>query len=149
MNLTVSDLQVNYKNVAALKGISFDVANRAFITLIGSNGAGKSTTLRAISGLVHPSGGSITLDGQRIDHLPADRLLKMGIAHVPEGRRIFKDLSVLENLHLGAFIYSDQKKINNDLEEIFHHFPILKKGKISKPGHLAEVSSRCFPLAEL
>ncbi len=127
MNLTVSDLQVNYKNVAALKGISFDVANRAFITLIGSNGAGKSTTLRAISGLVHPSGGSITLDGQRIDHLPADRLLKMGIAHVPEGRRIFKDLSVLENLHLGAFIYSDQKKINNDLEEIFHHFPILKE----------------------
>ena len=127
MNLTVSDLQVNYKNVAALKGITFDVANRAFITLIGSNGAGKSTTLRAISGLVHPSGGSITLDGQRIDHLPADRLLKMGIAHVPEGRRIFKDLSVLENLHLGAFIYSDQKKINNDLEEIFHHFPILKE----------------------
>jgi len=127
MHLTVSNLQVNYKNVAALKGISFEVANRAFVTLIGSNGAGKSTTLRTISGLVHPSSGTIELDGERIDSLPADKLLRMGIAHVPEGRRIFKDLSVMENLLLGAFIYNDQQRINSDLEEIFSHFPILKE----------------------
>ena len=127
MELAVKDLMVNYKNVSALKGISFEVADRSFATLIGSNGAGKSTTLRTISGLIQPSSGTITLDGQRIDNIPADRLLAMGIAHVPEGRRIFKDLTVLENLHLGAFIYSDQKRIESDLEEIFTHFPVLKE----------------------
>ncbi len=126
MDLVVSDLKVNYQNVAALKGISFSVSAGAFITLIGSNGAGKSTTLRAISGLVRPSAGSVTLDDQRIDNIAADKLLSMGIAHVPEGRRIFKDLSVLENLLLGAFIYKDQHRINQDLDEVYRHFPVLK-----------------------
>ena len=126
MDLVVSDLKVNYHNVAALKGISFSVSAGAFITLIGSNGAGKSTTLRAISGLVRPSAGSVTLDDQRIDNIAADKLLSMGIAHVPEGRRIFKDLSVLENLLLGAFIYKDQQRINQDLDEVYRHFPVLK-----------------------
>ena len=126
MDLVVSDLKVNYQNVAALKGISFNVSAGAFITLIGSNGAGKTTTLRAISGLVRPSAGSVTLDDQRIDNIAADKLLSMGIAHVPEGRRIFKDLSVLENLLLGAFIYKDQQRINQDLDEVYRHFPVLK-----------------------
>ena len=126
MDLVVSDLKVNYNNVAALKGISFSVSAGAFITLIGSNGAGKSTTLRAISGLVRPSAGSVTLDDQRIDNIAADKLLSMGIAHVPEGRRVFKDLSVLENLLLGAFIYKDQHRINQDLDEVYQHFPVLK-----------------------
>ena len=126
MDLVVSDLKVNYQNVAALKGISFNVSAGAFITLIGSNGAGKTTTLRAISGLVRPSAGSVTLDDQRIDNIAADKLLSMGIAHVPEGRRIFKDLSVLENLLLGAFIYKDQHRINQDLDEVYQHFPVLK-----------------------
>ena len=126
MDLVVSDLKVNYHNVAALKGISFSVSAGAFITLIGSNGAGKSTTLRAISGLVRPSAGSVTLDDQRIDNIAADKLLSMGIAHVPEGRRIFKDLSVLENLLLGAFIYKDQHRIKQDLDEVYQHFPVLK-----------------------
>ena len=126
MDLVVSDLKVNYQNVAALKGISFSVSAGDFITLIGSNGAGKSTTLRAISGLVRPSAGSVTLDDQRIDNIAADKLLSMGIAHVPEGRRIFKDLSVLENLLLGAFIYKDQQRINQDLDEVYRHFPVLK-----------------------
>ena len=126
MDLVVSDLKVNYQNVAALKGISFSVSAGDFITLIGSNGAGKSTTLRAISGLVRPSAGSVTLDDQRIDNIAADKLLSMGIAHVPEGRRIFKDLSVLENLLLGAFIYKDQHRINQDLDEVYQHFPVLK-----------------------
>ena len=126
MDLVVSDLKVNYQNVAALKGISFSVSAGAFITLIGSNGAGKSTTLRAISGLVRPSAGSVTLDDQRIDNIAADKLLSMGMAHVPEGRRIFKDLSVLENLLLGAFIYKDQHRIIQDLDEVYQHFPVLK-----------------------
>ncbi len=127
MKLNVTDLHVNYHNVAALKGISFTVEDGGFITLIGSNGAGKSTTLRAISGLVRPSAGQISVDDQPLNNIPADQILKLGIAHVPEGRRVFKDLSVIENLMLGAFIYKDQNRINQDLQEIYRHFPVLKE----------------------
>jgi branched-chain amino acid transport system ATP-binding protein len=125
MKLTIRDLHVNYNNVAALKGITIDVDTGAFVTLIGSNGAGKSTTLRTISGLIKPSGGVVELDGKRIDQLGADKIVKLGIAHVPEGRRIFKDLSVLENLLLGAYIHTDKSEINSQLESIFTRFPRL------------------------
>jgi len=125
MNLSIQNLQVSYNNVAALKGVSFNVADGAFITLIGSNGAGKSTTLRTISGLVKPSSGEVKLDGERIDQLSADKIVRLGIAHVPEGRRIFKDLSVLENLLLGAYIHIDKMKINEELEKVFTRFPRL------------------------
>ena len=125
MKLAIRDLSVRYHNVEALKGISVDVADGDFITLIGSNGAGKSTTLRAISGLVQPHSGSIELDGERIDTLSADRIVRRGVAHVPEGRRIFKDLSVQENLYLGAFIHADKAAINADLESVFKRFPRL------------------------
>ena len=127
MKLSVRDLGVNYHNVAALKQVSLDVPDGAFVTLIGSNGAGKSTTLRAISGLVKPSAGSIYLEDQRIDTLSADKILRLGVAHVPEGRRIFKDLTVEENLYLGAFIYNDGHRIADDLNRIFDRFPRLKE----------------------
>lgn len=127
MKLSVDNIRVNYHNVAALKGISFEVPEGAFVTLIGSNGAGKSTTLRAISGLVKPASGEIRLDGQRIDAIGADRILKLGIAHVPEGRRIFKDLSVEENLRLGAYIYNDSEKIESDLQQVFGRFSRLEE----------------------
>ena len=125
MKLAIRDLSVRYHNVEALKGISLDVGDGDFITLIGSNGAGKSTTLRAISGLVQPHNGSIELDGERIDTLSADRIVRRGVAHVPEGRRIFKDLSVQENLYLGAFIHSDKAAISADLDSVFKRFPRL------------------------
>ena len=125
MKLSIQDLQVNYNNVAALKGINFDVDDGAFITLIGSNGAGKSTTLRAISGLVKSDSGTIRLNGERIDQLGVDTIVRMGVAHVPEGRRIFKDLSVLENLLLGAYIHNDKSRINMELEKVFERFPRL------------------------
>lgn len=127
MKLSVRDLGVNYHNVAALKRVSLDVPDGAFVTLIGSNGAGKSTTLRAISGLVKPSTGSIHLEDQRIDTMGADKILKLGIAHVPEGRRIFKDLTVEENLFLGAFIYNDSNQIAKDLDRIYVRFPRLQE----------------------
>ena len=127
MQIQVADLKVSYHNIAALKGISFSVEDGAFITMIGSNGAGKSTTLRAISGLVKPSAGSISMDGERIDQLPPDKIVELGISHVPEGRRVFKDLTVLENLHLGAFIYNDQDRIKQDLEDVYSHFPRLRE----------------------
>ena len=129
MLLKLQNVSVHYHKVAALKGISIEVDEFAFVTLIGSNGAGKSTTLRTISGLEHPSSGEIYFDGQRIDKLPADKILKLGIAHVPEGRRVFKDLSVTENLRLGAFVRVDKEEIEADLENVFERFPHLRERK--------------------
>ncbi len=125
MLLEVRNIQVHYGHVAALKGISLEVEEGDFVTLIGSNGAGKSTTLRAISGLDHPSVGEIIFNGQRIEKLSADKIVRMGIAHVPEGRRVFKDLTVTENLRLGAFTRDDKQGIEDDLEKVFQHFPRL------------------------
>ena len=127
MQLKVIDVCVHYGNVAALKGVSLDVEEAGFVTLIGSNGAGKSTTLRTISGLNHPSAGVIIFEGERIETLSPDKIVKMGIAHVPEGRRVFKDLTATENLLLGAFTRDDQKGIEEDLEMVFDHFPRLRE----------------------
>lgn len=129
MLLEVKDIHVHYGQVAALKGISLEVGEADFITLIGSNGAGKSTTLRAISGLNHPSSGVIIFDGKRIEQLSADKIVKLGIAHVPEGRRVFKDLTVTENLLLGAFTRDNQAEIADDLEQTFERFPRLRERK--------------------
>ena len=127
MLLQVRDIHVHYGPVAAVKGISLEVDEADFVALIGSNGAGKSTTLRTISGLEQPSAGSILFDGEAIDRLSADRIVRLGVAHVPEGRRIFKDLTVAENLRLGAFTRDDQKAIEADLEKLFNVFPRLRE----------------------
>ena len=129
MLLTLKDVHVHYNNVSALKGISINVEQGDFVTLIGSNGAGKSTTLRTISGLEKPSSGEIHFKGRRIDQLSADKILKLGIAQVPEGRRVFKDLTVLENLRLGAFTRSDKGEIENDIDKVFNYFPRLEERK--------------------
>ena len=125
MLLEAINIHVHYGQVAALKGVSIQVEEGDFVTLIGSNGAGKSTTLRTISGLDHPSAGEIVFKGQRIDQLSADKIVKMGIAHVPEGRRVFKDLTVTENLLLGAFTRDDKDGIEEDLQKVFKYFPRL------------------------
>ena len=125
MLLQVQNIHVHYGPVAAVKGISLDVDEADFVTLIGSNGAGKSTTLRTISGLEQPSAGQILFDGRNIERLSADRIVRLGIAHVPEGRRVFKDLSVVENLRLGAFCRGDQDAVEQDLQKVFKRFPRL------------------------
>lgn len=125
MLLTLQEIHVHYNKIAALQGVSIEVEEGDFITLIGSNGAGKSTTLRAISGLEKPSSGEIRFRNQPIHNLTPDRILKLGIAQVPEGRRVFKDLTVKENLLLGAFTRGDQSAIKRDLESVFGHFPRL------------------------
>jgi branched-chain amino acid transport system ATP-binding protein len=127
MLLQVRNIHVHYGQVAALKGVSLEVGEEDFVTLIGSNGAGKSTTLRTISGLNHPSSGEIIFDGERIEQLAADKILKLGIAHVPEGRRIFSDLTVTENLLLGAFTRDDKEGVKKDLSGIFDRFPRLRE----------------------
>ena len=125
MLLEVKDIHVHYGPVAAVRGISLEVGEADFVTLIGSNGAGKSTTLRTISGLEHPTSGSIIFDGKPIEKLSADRIVRLGIAQVPEGRRVFKDLSVTENLRLGAFTRDDNAEIEKDLQQVFGYFPRL------------------------
>lgn len=129
MLLQVNNIHVHYGQVAALKGISLEVSEGDFVTLIGSNGAGKSTTLRAISGLDNPSSGEIIFDGKNIEKMSADQILKLGIAHVPEGRRVFKDLTVTENLRLGAFTRNDKAEIEEDLESVFDRFVRLRERK--------------------
>lgn len=126
MLLNLSDIFIHYQKVAAVQGISIELEEGQLVTLIGSNGAGKSTTLRTISGLVRPSDGEIWYDGQRIDGFSPDKILKMGIAHVPEGRRVFPGLTVMENLYTGAFVRSDKEGIKRDLQNVFEHFPVLK-----------------------
>lgn len=126
MLLNLKDIVIHYQKVAAVQGISIRVDNGQMVTLIGSNGAGKSTTLRAISGLVRPTAGAIQFDGERIDDRSPDRILKLGIAHVPEGRRVFPGLTVMENLYTGAYVRSDKEGIKRDLEKTLGHFPVLK-----------------------
>ncbi len=125
--LRIDDISVHYQKVSALKGVSLRVDQGAIVTIIGANGAGKSTTLRAISGLAPLSAGSIVFAGERIDGLPAERIVGLGIGHVPEGRRVFAEMTVLENLMTGAFLRSDRQAIAADLEEVFSHFPKLKE----------------------
>jgi branched-chain amino acid transport system ATP-binding protein len=127
MLLELNNLSVHYHKVAALTAIDMAVAERAVVTIIGANGAGKSTTLRAISGLVRPSSGEIRFDGRRIDQLPPEQIVALGIAHVPEGRRVFPDLTVRENLNTGAYLRKDKVQIARDLDNVFGHFPRLRE----------------------
>jgi branched-chain amino acid transport system ATP-binding protein len=127
MLLEITNVHVHYHKVAALKGIDMVVPDDGIVTIIGANGAGKSTTLRAISGLVSISKGEIVFAGKRIDGLAPEKIVSLGIAHVPEGRRVFPDLTVEENLRTGAFLRSDKVEIAKDLDEVFEYFPRLKE----------------------
>lgn len=140
--LKVEDLNVHYGAIHAIKGVSFDVDKGEIVTLIGANGAGKSTILRAISGLIKPSGGKITYtrsEGQEEDltNVPAHKLVDLGISHVPEGRRIFANLSVLDNLELGAYHRKDKAGIAEDIEWAFTLFPRLKERRRQIAGTLS------------
>jgi branched-chain amino acid transport system ATP-binding protein len=130
MLLEIKNVQVHYHKVAALKGVDMTVPDNGIVTIIGANGAGKSTTLRAISGLARISQGEIIFAGKRIDRLPPEKIVALGIAHVPEGRRVFPDLTVEENLRTGAFLRSDRAAIESDLEDVFKRFPRLKERRV-------------------
>ena len=118
---------MHYHKVAALRGVSMDVPDGSVVTIIGANGAGKSTLLRAISGLEALSEGEVRFAAQRIDGTPPDKVVALGVAQVPEGRRIFPDLTVLENLNTGAYLRRDREEVAKDLEGVFDHFPRLKE----------------------
>ena len=127
MLLEVRDATVHYHKVAALRGVSMDVPDGSVVTIIGANGAGKSTLLRAISGLETLSEGEIRFDGRRIDGTLPEQVVGLGIAQVPEGRRIFPDLTVQENLDTGAYLRRDREQMARDLDDVFDHFPRLKE----------------------
>jgi branched-chain amino acid transport system ATP-binding protein len=131
------DIHTNYGNIRALKGISLKVERGEIVTLIGSNGAGKTTTLKTIIGTLRPVKGEIRFEGKRISGLSTNRVVRMGIAHSPEGRRIFPRMTVLENLELGAFARDDRHNVAADIERVFALFPRLKERYHQKGGTLS------------
>lgn len=135
--LEINDIVVNYGMINAIKGISFSVEKGEVIALIGANGAGKTTTLHTISGLLRPKSGNITFNGVDITKVPAHKIVSMGIAHVPEGRRVFSQLSVMENLKMGAYTRSSQAEKDETLEVVFNRFPRLKERMNQAAGTLS------------
>ena len=135
--LEVKDLEVYYGVIQAIKGISFEVNEGEIVTLIGANGAGKTTTMQSIMGLIPAKGGSITYEGKSINKVPTHKIVQMGMTQVPEGRRIFQELSVYDNLIMGAFTKKDQKQVKEDIEEIYARFPRLKERKNQIAGTLS------------
>lgn len=137
MILSVKNVSVNYGKVAALRGVSFDVERGRIVTLIGANGAGKSTTLKTISGLGPIASGEIYFEGKRIDRLLPQQIVKIGISHVPEGRRLFPSMTVMDNLEMGAFLRNNKRDIKNDLERAFKYFPVLSTRRKQRAGSLS------------
>ncbi|MBQ9327373.1 MAG: ABC transporter ATP-binding protein [Solobacterium sp.] len=135
--LKVENLVVRYGMIEAIKGISFEVNDGEIVTLIGANGAGKTTTMHAISGLLKPVSGSILLDGTDLTKIPSHQIVTMGLAQVPEGRRVFAQETVEENLILGAYFRKDKDKIQADMENVFELFPRLKERRLQAAGTLS------------
>jgi branched-chain amino acid transport system ATP-binding protein len=135
--LTVRGIETFYGNIQALKGISFEVPQGSIVTLLGANGAGKSTTLKSISGLTPPTKGAVTFMDQSITGRSPEQVVRMGIAHVPEGRELFPELTVLENLKMGAFTRRDKREVQQSLERVYAHFAILAERRAQLAGTLS------------
>jgi len=135
--LALQDIHVYYGNIAAVKGLSLEVYPGEIVTLLGSNGAGKSTTLRTVSGLLRPRKGSVSFEGQRLDGIPAHEVVHRGIAQSPEGRRIFPRMSVDENLDLGAYVRNDRDAVNADKQRVLELFPRLRERIHQKAGTMS------------
>jgi len=135
--LKVEEIHTYYDHIHALKGVSLEIHEGEIVCLIGSNGAGKSTTLMTISGVLHPARGRVLFKGQDITHSPADRIVGLGICQVPEGRRILPRLSVADNLEMGAFLRRDREGIRQDLEKVYELFPVLAERRRQQGGTLS------------
>ena len=147
MMLEVKDLVVSYGAIKALKGISFEVNQGEIITLIGSNGAGKTTTLHSLSNLIRKVSGSIVFEGTDITNLSADKIVAMGLIQVPEGRRVFANMSVKENLEMGAYLRKDKTQIKKDMEECYQLFPRLKERLSQMAGTLSGGEQQMLAMA--
>lgn len=145
--LKVDGIDVFYGNIHALKGVSLEVNKGEIVTLIGANGAGKTTLLKTISGLLRPKNGDIVYEGASIAGKAAQTIVKQGISHVPEGRRVFANMTVEENLELGAFLRKDKEGIQQDFAKVFQLFPRLEERASSWPARFRAASSKCSPSA--
>jgi branched-chain amino acid transport system ATP-binding protein len=145
--LEVQDLRVRYGAVEAVKGLSFQVSERAIVSLIGANGAGKTTSLRALTGLVRPSGGEVRFENKPLVGLAPHQIVRLGIAHVPEGRRLFPRMTVLENLKMGAYLRSDRTEVTSTLGMIYEHFPILRERGRQLAGSLSGGEQQMLAIA--
>ncbi len=135
--LEVKGLEVYYGVIQALKGIDFEVNEGEIVTLIGANGAGKTTTMQSVIGLIPPKAGTVSFEGKEITHLPCHKIVSLGMSQVPEGRRIFQELTVYQNLLMGAYIQKDKKAIKEDIEKIYTRFPRLEERKNQIAGTLS------------
>ena len=135
--LTIKDLEVYYGVIQAIKGVSFEVNQGEVIALIGANGAGKTTILHTITGLISPKKGSVLFEGNELTKMPAHKIVSLGMAHVPEGRLVFADLSVYENLRMGAYTRKDKGEIEATLEKVYDRFPRLKERRNQMAGTLS------------
>jgi branched-chain amino acid transport system ATP-binding protein len=145
--LRLENVHAHYGNVRALAGVSLEVSERGIVTLLGANGAGKTTTARAIAGLTPPSSGSITFNGVRIDKLKPDRIVGLGISLVPQGRLLFSELTVEENLELGAYLRRDANDIRRDIDRMYTQFPILRDKRGLDAGTLSGGQQQMLALA--
>ena len=135
--LEVKGLEVYYGVIQALKGIDFEVNEGEIVTLIGANGAGKTTTMQSVIGLIPSKAGTVTFDGKETTHMPCHKIVSLGMSQVPEGRRVFQELSVYQNLLMGSYIRKDKKAANEDIERIYERFPRLKERKKQIAGTLS------------
>ena len=145
--LTVENISVYYGKAVALKGVSLHVAREELVTLLGANGAGKSTLLKTLSGIQHPQEGGIFLDGEEIQELAPHQIVKKGIIHVPEGRELFQDLTVQENLWMGSYLREDSVAVRKDLDFVFQLFPRLKERRSQTAGTLSGGESQMLAIA--
>jgi branched-chain amino acid transport system ATP-binding protein len=147
MLLEVKDLRVHYGRAEALKGIFISADEGAVVSIVGANGAGKSTILKTISSLKKPTSGEIWFQGKRIDGLPPHEVVKMGIAHIPEGRMVFAPMTVLDNLKMGAYLRRNKTEIESDLEIMYQHFPVLKERRGQVAGSLSGGQQQMLAIA--
>jgi len=135
--LSLRDVHASYGPVLALRGVSIEVPAKGIVAVLGANGAGKTSTLRAVSGLLRLSHGSIEVDGRRIDRMAPEKIVQLGVSQVPEGRQIFSEMTVLENLQLGAFTRRDGNGVRDDVERVFGYFPVLGERRRQQAGLLS------------
>ncbi len=135
--LSLRDVEASYGPVEALRGVSIDVPSGSIVAVLGANGAGKSSTLRAISGLLRPARGHIEFDGRRIDRLAPEKIVQFGVSQVPEGRQIFSEMTVMENLRLGAYTRREGSGVRADLDRVFSYFPVLGERRKQQAGLLS------------
>jgi branched-chain amino acid transport system ATP-binding protein len=147
MLLDLKSIHVHYGKLEAVKGVSMLIPENNIVSLLGANGSGKSTILKAISGINKLTSGAIWFDGQRIDEMPTDRIVKLGIGQVPEGRRVFPYMSVVENLKMGAITRKDKAGIISDIEEIYKHFPVLERSANKRARDLSGGEQQMLAIA--